>query len=147
MGQISSQSGVQQGDPLGPLLFSLVLHKIASAVDSDNECLNLLFQAWFLDDGVIAGRKSDVQRALSLIDELGSTLGIYINLPKYDLISQNDTSSFPASMKSCHLPNMDILGPTMMHRQSGLCPGRATFSQLDIKRATDCCSEFIIIKL
>ena len=55
MSQISSQSGVQQGDPLGPLLFSLVLHKIASAVDSDNECLNLLFQAWFLDDGVIAG--------------------------------------------------------------------------------------------
>ena len=60
------QSTDQQGDPLGPLLFSLVLHKIASAVDSDNECLNLLFQAWFLDDGVIAGRRSDVQRRLNL---------------------------------------------------------------------------------
>ena len=72
-------------------------------------CLNLLFQAWFLDDGVIAGRRSDVQRALSHIEELGSTLGIYINLPKCELFSRNDASSFPASMKSCHLPNMDIL--------------------------------------
>ena len=82
MGQISSQSGVQKGDPLGPLLFSLVLRKIVSTVDSDDECLNLLFQAWFLDDGVIASRRSDVQCALSLIDELRSPLGIYINLAK-----------------------------------------------------------------
>ena len=96
MGRISSQSGVQQGDPLGPLLFSLVL-------DSDNECLSLLFQEWFLDDGV---KRSDVQCALSLIDELGSTLGIYINLPKCECSSRNDASGFPA----CHLPNMDILG-------------------------------------
>lgn len=28
MGQVSSQSGVQQGDPLGPMLFALVLHKL-----------------------------------------------------------------------------------------------------------------------
>ena len=46
MGQIYSQSGVQQGDSLRPLLFSLV----ASAVDSVGECLNLLFQACFLDN-------------------------------------------------------------------------------------------------
>ena len=78
MGQIYSQSGVQQGDSLGPLLFSLV----ASAVDSVGECLNLLFQAWFLDNRVMAGRRSDVQRALSLIDKLGSTLAIYTNLSK-----------------------------------------------------------------
>ena len=41
-------------------------------VDSDIECLNLLFQTWFLDDGIIAGR-SDVQHVLSLIDELETT--------------------------------------------------------------------------
>ena len=32
MGQLTSQSCVQQGDPLGPFLFSLVLHKIAGAI-------------------------------------------------------------------------------------------------------------------
>ena len=35
---------------------------------------------------------------------------IGINLPKCELFRQNDTSIFP--MKSCHLPNMDILGMT-----------------------------------
>eukprot|EP00731_Ephydatia_muelleri_P023010 Em0015g593a len=53
--QLSSEAGVQQGDPLGPLFFALVLHKVVSAIDADDECLDLLFQAWFLDDGVLAG--------------------------------------------------------------------------------------------
>ena len=30
--QVSSQSGVQQGDPLGPMLFSLVLHKLVTSI-------------------------------------------------------------------------------------------------------------------
>ena len=38
MGQLTSQSGVQQGDPLGPFLFALVLHKIAGAIKDDTEC-------------------------------------------------------------------------------------------------------------
>ena len=32
LGIISSETGVQQGDPLGLLLFSLVLHKVVSAM-------------------------------------------------------------------------------------------------------------------
>ena len=59
LGHLSSQSGVQQGDPLGPLFFSLVLWKITMAIDADDDCsLALLFNACFLDDGVLAGRKS-----------------------------------------------------------------------------------------
>ncbi|KAL5469375.1 hypothetical protein EMCRGX_G030626 [Ephydatia muelleri] len=54
MGRLSSESGVQQGDPLGSLLFALVLHKVISAIDTDDECLDLLYQAWYMDDGVLA---------------------------------------------------------------------------------------------
>ena len=46
LGQLSSEAGVQQGDPLGPLFFALVLYKVVSAIDADDECLDLLFQAW-----------------------------------------------------------------------------------------------------
>eukprot|EP00731_Ephydatia_muelleri_P003659 Em0001g3659a len=53
MGHLSSQSGVQQGDLLGPILFALVLQKLISTIDADDECLQLLLQAWYLDDGVL----------------------------------------------------------------------------------------------
>ena len=52
------------------------------AIDADDDCLAMLFNAWFLDDGVLAGRKSAILRALSLIDTLGPPLGLHINLPK-----------------------------------------------------------------
>ena len=70
MGHLSSESGVQQGDPLGPLLFALVLHKVINAIDADDERLDQLYQAWYMDDGVLAGKWSAVHRALSLIKEL-----------------------------------------------------------------------------
>eukprot|EP00731_Ephydatia_muelleri_P013255 Em0007g565a len=96
MGRVSSESGVQQGDPLGPLLFALVLQKIISVVDMDVECIQMLFNAWFLDDGVLAGTKSAVLRAMHLIEELGPTFGFFINRAKCELFSCNELSStFP----------------------------------------------------
>ena len=75
---------MQQGDPLGPLFFALVL---VSAIDADDECLDLLFQAWFLDDGVLAGKKASVLRAVSILEEFGPSLGIFINLSKCEVFS------------------------------------------------------------
>ena len=36
------ESGMQQGDPLGPLFFALVLHKVIAAIDADDVCLSLI---------------------------------------------------------------------------------------------------------
>ena len=71
---------MQQGDPLGPMLFALVLHEIASAIDADDDRINLSYDAWFLDDGILAGSKAAVLRALSIIEELGPPLGIFTNI-------------------------------------------------------------------
>ena len=90
MGHLSPELGVQQGDPLGPLFFALVLHQIVSSIHADDECLHLLLQAWYLDDGVLAGMKSSVLRALSLIESLGRPLGIYVNHEKCEVYSCND---------------------------------------------------------
>ena len=75
LGMITSQSGVQQGDPLGPMLFALVLPKLVSSVEADDGCFNLLLNHWYLDDGVLAGDRLAVSRALNLIEELGPNLG------------------------------------------------------------------------
>ena len=105
-----SESGVQQGDPLGPLLFCLVLQKVLSAIASDPNCFDLLFHAWYIDDGVIAGPKQAVVQALSIIQDLGPPLGLVINSSKCELYGDCDLQPFPSEMKKCNAFNFEILG-------------------------------------
>ena len=54
----------------------LVLQKLVSSLDADEECAEILLQAWYLDNGALAGTRSAVLRALHLIEELGPALGL-----------------------------------------------------------------------
>ncbi|GJY07118.1 hypothetical protein Tco_0374172 [Tanacetum coccineum] len=49
---IWSASGVQQGDPLGPLIFALVLHPLVHKI---RDSCKLLLHAWYLNDGTVIG--------------------------------------------------------------------------------------------
>eukprot|EP00731_Ephydatia_muelleri_P023392 Em0015g975a len=68
MGTLTSECGVQQGDPLGPLLFCLVLNILVKDICSDPNCANLSFHNWYLDDGVVAGPSLAVQKVFSPTD-------------------------------------------------------------------------------
>ena len=69
LGTMSSVVGVQQGDPLSPLFYCLVLHVLVSAIATEEGCSSLLFHEWYQDDGVINGPRLAVSRALSIIQE------------------------------------------------------------------------------
>ena len=99
MGVISSEAGVQQGDPLGPLLFCLVLQKVVSAITADSVYSEQMFHAWYLDYGVVAGPRLAVEKALSIIQELGQALGLFVNPTKCKLFGLTDLNSFPSEMK------------------------------------------------
>eukprot|EP00731_Ephydatia_muelleri_P023174 Em0015g757a len=110
LGNLTSQSGVQQGDPLGPLLFSLVLNVVVKAIATHPECSDLSYHVWYLDDGVLAGPSLHVRKALSLLIELGPPLGLHVNIKKCEVFSSVCLSHFPMEMKQSSKPNLEILG-------------------------------------
>ena len=62
---LSSEEGVQQGDPLGPLLFCLTIHPMVLQLRSE-------LRMFYLDDGSLGGSLSDVLHDLQLVEKLGS---------------------------------------------------------------------------
>ena len=112
VGSISSASGVQQGDPLGPLLFALFLQSVLKKLAADPQCQQLLLSAWYLDDGAMAGPGSAVLKAQEVLGAEGKPNGLILNPSKCELFSPNtDTfQPFDSSIPTSTTPNFEILG-------------------------------------
>jgi hypothetical protein len=79
---LASRAGVQQGDPLGPLLFSLALALLLQHVETDGLELN----AWYLDDGTVGGRSLTVRRFVNSLRSVSAEHGLQLNLSKCELV-------------------------------------------------------------
>ena len=85
---IWSDSDVQQGDPLGPLLFSLAIHDIASSIKSN-------FDVWYLDDATIAGDPRSVCDDIKKCSCMLADIGLILNPSKSELVNLGlDESAF-----------------------------------------------------
>ena len=80
---VESQTGVQQGDPLGPLLFSVGVHPLASSLKAQG--LDLAIH--YLDDGVLAGDLAAVSAALAQVQQHASQVGLALNLAKCEAVA------------------------------------------------------------
>ena len=106
---------MQQGDPLGPLVFAVVIQSIIVTIAEETPGLEA--NLWYLDDGTIAGRTCDVYRAYEIIEEMGPHRGLQLGHMKCELIRHRpqpiaDNShvySFPKTFKRIYTERVGVV--------------------------------------
>ena len=75
---VSSEEGAQQGDPLGPLLFCLVVHDLISSLESE-------LVLGYLDDITLGGNANTVIRDFERLESQAAGLGLSLNRSKCEI--------------------------------------------------------------
>ena len=82
---IQYSEGVQQGDPLGPMLFCLTIHNMVEQL-----CSQLI--VFYLDDGNLGGSLEEVLHDLHSVERIAAELGLWLNLGKTEIICSDTTT-------------------------------------------------------
>ncbi|KAL5475730.1 hypothetical protein EMCRGX_G025580 [Ephydatia muelleri] len=77
---------------------------------TDEECADLSHNAWYLDDGSLAGKSASVLRALNIVSSQGPALGFNISFKKCELYGTGDLSSFPSAIQTSNTNHLELLG-------------------------------------
>ena len=93
---LQSSEGVQQGDPLGPLLFCLAIQPLIVQLTSE-------FVVFYLDDCTLGGRVGEALQDLQMVECAAKDLGLQLNKGKSEIIARQLLSRTVTS----HSPRVD----------------------------------------
>ena len=85
---LQSSEGVQQGDPLGPLMFCLAIQPLIERLISE-------FVVSYLDDGPLGGRVGEALQDLQMVERTAEDLGLQLNRGKSEVIAHDSCSLEP----------------------------------------------------
>lgn len=105
--KLRSRTGVQQGDPLGPLLFALALHtplaKLRERLHTNHPSETHLL-SFYLDDGFIIGSHDTLRDALKELDSQDFKVhGLHLSVPKCQVWWPSEP---PSDMRSKYPPEL-----------------------------------------
>ena len=105
---IHSCEGIQQGDPLGPLLFCLSIHHLLLALHSE-------LRMSYLDDISLGGDVEDISNDLVMFKQGAKDVGLQLNPNKCEIISvvpdsQNSILSLLPGSRIVNLSMATLLG-------------------------------------
>ena len=108
---VSSESGIQQGDSLDLLLFSLTLWpNIEKIQETSSELLQL---SWYLDDGVLVGSEDNLIRSGDLLCQLGPDRGLHVGVDKCELWSTVDLDRLDIRIKRTDILGREVFGAAL----------------------------------
>ena len=114
-GTILSQSGIQQGDPMGSFLFALTTRDLMLSCKSP-------LNAWYLDDVVLGGQLQSVKEDLNKIVEAKKSLGLTVNFSKCELMlmdSHIDSALEFPGIKLIQPEELTLLGAPVLPSANG----------------------------
>jgi hypothetical protein len=93
-----SQEGVQQGDPLGPLLFAIGIQPLLWKFQTEFAA-KLKLNVWYLDDGTIGVDSCDVLACINFFQTVLPQFGLTLNLHKTEVFNYKPDPHFDALPK------------------------------------------------
>jgi hypothetical protein len=99
---LESAEGVQQGDPLGPLLFCLALKQLTLKMDTE---VNL----WYMDDGILGGKSQSVLNNFFTLKSAATAIGLTINERKCEVYNKGN-ADWPSNIPSIDAEQFSLLG-------------------------------------
>ena len=119
---IESVEGVQQGDPLGPLLFCLAIKELIGRLRST---LNV----WYLDDGTLGGDADVVRDDLQVVISTAADIGLAVNTQKCEVLVLDD--AWPLDQRLATYMDFQRIAPgiRIMERPTAQLLGAALFPE------------------